>query len=222
MKIGIGIKQNEKQPFCNGLNIRMLQTIYREIYRDSPIFYALFFRPLLHQSIENKNVSPLTNHKNTQKGTVKGGFDRKNLFQQAEQGFDKLFAYNRPLTESFEYYNTMKNGTIADQLKIQEKQISNERKMNTRMQTTMYANKQEEMTGNLFVNKQENNISSNNENNQIANQEDKKENLQSFNLPDLGLSSALGLLTPDVNSQEEEQHPVKKKIKKKPKRGLRN
>lgn len=35
-----------------------------------------------------KKLSPLTNHKNTKKGTVTGGFDRVTLFQQAEQGFD--------------------------------------------------------------------------------------------------------------------------------------
>ena len=66
-------------------------------------------------------LSPLTNHKNTKKGTVKGGFDRTNLFQQAEQGFDKLFNYGRPLPESFEYFNTMKNGSIADQIKMKER-----------------------------------------------------------------------------------------------------
>ena len=71
-----------------------------------------------------KKLSPLTNHKNTKKGAIKGGFDRTKLFQQAEQGFDKLFNYNRPLSESFEYYNTMKNGSISDQIKIQEKTIS--------------------------------------------------------------------------------------------------
>lgn len=71
-----------------------------------------------------KKLSPLTNHKNTKKGAIKGGFDRTNLFKQAEQGFDKLFYYNRPLTESFEYYNTMKNGTITEQLKIQEQTIN--------------------------------------------------------------------------------------------------
>ena len=70
-----------------------------------------------------KKLSPLTNHKNTKKGTVKGGFDRKNLFQQTEQGFDRLFGYKRELTESFEYCNTMKNGSITDQLKMQERQI---------------------------------------------------------------------------------------------------
>jgi hypothetical protein len=72
-------------------------------------------------------ISPLTNHKDTKRGTVKGGFDRTNLFQNAEKGFDKLFSYNRPLTETFEYYNTMKNGSISDQVKMQEKQIAREK-----------------------------------------------------------------------------------------------
>lgn len=65
-------------------------------------------------------LSPLTNHRNTTKGTVKGGFDRKNLFQQAEQGFDKLFNYERLMNDSFEYYNTMKNGAISEQISLQE------------------------------------------------------------------------------------------------------
>lgn len=71
-----------------------------------------------------KKLSPLTNHKNNKKGLTTGGFDRINLFQQAEQGFDELFDYNRLLTESFEYYNTMKNGSIAEQFKILERQLS--------------------------------------------------------------------------------------------------
>lgn len=67
-----------------------------------------------------KKLSPLTNHKNTKKGTVTGGFDRINLFQQAEQGFDKLFCYNRQQTESFDFHNTMKNDSIDEQLIFQE------------------------------------------------------------------------------------------------------
>ena len=55
-----------------------------------------------------KKLSPLTNHKNTQKGIVKGGFDRVNLIQQVERRFDKLFSYNRPKSESFDYHNTIK------------------------------------------------------------------------------------------------------------------
>lgn len=140
-----------------------------------------------------KKLSPLTNHKNTTKGTVKGGFDRTNLFQQAEQGFDKLFNYDRSLTESFEYCNTMKNGSISEQLKMQEKQISREKE-------NKFANSQTSNTANI----------------QTVNQDNK----QSVNLPDLGLSSALGLFTPNINKQEEEQVLVKKK-KQKPKKGIR-
>ncbi|NMA74941.1 MAG: clindamycin resistance transfer factor BtgB [Bacteroidales bacterium] len=120
-----------------------------------------------------KKLSPLTNHRNTKKGAIKGGFDRTNLFQQAEKGFDRLFSYNRPIVESFEYYNTMKNGSITEQLSMQEQQISDERK-------------------------------------------NKKENTQATGM---GLSSLLGLLTPDVQKQEE-PIPVKKK-KKRPNRGIK-
>ena len=70
-----------------------------------------------------KKLSPLTNHKNTKKGTVTGGFDRVNLFQQAEQGFDKLFDYKRQLVESFDYCNTMKNGTIFERLNLQGQEL---------------------------------------------------------------------------------------------------
>ncbi|EGK02436.1 DUF5712 family protein [Dysgonomonas gadei] len=156
-------------------------------------------------------ISPLTNHKNTKKGTVKGGFDRKNLFQQAEQGFDKLFNYDRQITETFEYCNTMKNGGISDQLDMQEKQITDERKK-TDVQIDNDADKIENKFANSQITNSENNLS-----NLI---EDKQENKQSLNLPDLGLSSALGLLTPDVNKQEEEQSPMKRK-KKKPKKRIR-
>ena len=66
-------------------------------------------------------LSPLTNHHNTKKGVIKGGFDRVNLFEQVEEGFDRLFNYNRPLSESFEYYNTMRNGSIEEQIRMQER-----------------------------------------------------------------------------------------------------
>ena len=75
-----------------------------------------------------KKLSPLTNHKNTKNGVITGGFDRVNLFQQAEQGFDKLFGYNRQQTESFDYHNTMKNGSIPEQLELQEQNVTDEKK----------------------------------------------------------------------------------------------
>ena len=70
-----------------------------------------------------KKLSPLTNHKNTKNGVIKGGFDRVNLFQRAKQGFDKLFGYNRQLSESFEYANTMKNGSVSKQIELQEQDL---------------------------------------------------------------------------------------------------
>ena len=75
-----------------------------------------------------KKLSPLTNHKNTKKGTVTGGFDRVYLFQQVEQGFDKLFDYKRQLSESFEYANTIKNGSISEQIELQEQYFTGENK----------------------------------------------------------------------------------------------
>ena len=75
-----------------------------------------------------KKLSPLTNHKNTNKGIIKGGFNRVNLFQKAEQGFDKLLNYNRLPTKSFNYHNIIKNGEIFEQLEQQKQKFqSNER-----------------------------------------------------------------------------------------------
>ena len=132
-----------------------------------------------------KKLSPLTNHKNTTKGTVKGGFDRKNLFQQAEQGFDRLFNYDRQLTESFEYYNTMKNGSISDQLNMQEQAI---RQTKDNQQNISFG---------------------------------EREKKQTVSVPDLGLGSVLGILTPEPGNGNEEQPLKLPKKKTKPKRGIR-
>ena len=75
-----------------------------------------------------KKLSPLTNHKNTKNGVIKGGFDRVNFFQQAELGFDKIFGYNRQQTESFDYLNAMKNGSISEQIEVQEQNFTGENK----------------------------------------------------------------------------------------------
>ena len=70
-----------------------------------------------------KKLSPLTNHRNTTNGVIKGGFNRVNLFQQVEQKFDRLFNYKRQQTESFDYQNIMKNGSISDQLNLNKQSI---------------------------------------------------------------------------------------------------
>lgn len=129
-------------------------------------------------------LSPLTNHRNTKKGVIKGGFDRKNLFQQVEQGFDRLFKYERPMNESFEYYNIMKNGSISDQISTQER-------MNTLTNSVSHVVKQS-----------------------VSQQTNKSAN-QLGNTPDLGLSSFLGLLTPEVHGEDVEELKKIEEIKKK-------
>lgn len=88
-----------------------------------------------------KKLSPLTNHKNTKNGIIKGGFDRVNLFQQIEQGFGKLFSYNRQNIEAFDYQNTMKNSPIYKQLKLQEQKLEpNERKTEIKQNSNLENN----------------------------------------------------------------------------------
>ena len=160
-----------------------------------------------------KKLSPLTNHKNTKNGVIKGGFDRVNLFQQVEQGFDKLFGYKRKLSESFEYYNIMNNRSITKQLKTIERQIFSEKGKinNSYSQTGLHANRQDKST----QNQQDNDMS----NVQSVNQNYKKEKNHSFNISDVGLSSALNLFTPELkdsnNKQSIKQLTNKKKYKRK-------
>lgn len=73
-------------------------------------------------------ISPLTNHRNTKKGAIKGGFDRTTLFENVEKGFDKLFSYNRKLSETFEYCNIMKNGSMTEKLQMQERELKTPQK----------------------------------------------------------------------------------------------
>lgn len=152
-----------------------------------------------------KKLSPLTNHQNTKNGVIKGGFDRVNLFQQAEQGFDKLFNYNRQLSEAFEYYNIMKNSTITNKLQLQKREqntpkqnFTNEKKDS--MQICKHTDKQADMIENIFTNQQENNL----------------ENKYDSNSTNFGLSSLFSTLlsTTDINSTDKQQELITKKKKK--------
>lgn len=73
--------------------------------------------------VNKKKLSPLTNHKNSKNGIIKGGFDRVNLFRQVEQGFDRLFNYDRQQSESFDYHNTIKTVLSLNNLKYRNKNL---------------------------------------------------------------------------------------------------
>ena len=50
-----------------------------------------------------QSLSPMTNHRGTTNGIVKGGFERTEFIHKNEQSFDKMFNYERDLKERFEY-----------------------------------------------------------------------------------------------------------------------
>lgn len=72
---------------------------------------------------EKYKISPLTNHIDTKKGAVKGGFERVKFAENIEKSFDKHFKYERSQEQSFQYRNDMKKGiTHEEQNKQQEQQ----------------------------------------------------------------------------------------------------
>ena len=154
-----------------------------------------------------KKLSPLTNHKNTKNGVIKGGFDRVNLFRQAEQGFDKLFGYNRQLSESFEYANTMKNGSIDDKLKMQEQELKEPKQYFTG------ENKKEIFQSGEKGNMISRNLDSKADNKQSYNQQNSSIGDSLLSIFSLGESNNY-----DATSAEESQA---KKLKKKKKKGIR-
>jgi len=152
-----------------------------------------------------KKLSPVTNHRNTKKGAIKGGFDRSNLFKNAEQGFDKLFQYERRLAESFEYYNTMKNGSITDQLKMQEKQIYGKKE-------TVSITDNDSLHSSIQGSK----LSDIHESNNAINQSEDKSVNPSSDLSNAELTSVFRIFSPQSNNSHEPQQvkPTKKKKKK--------
>ncbi|MFR8835596.1 DUF5712 family protein [Bacteroides nordii] len=164
-----------------------------------------------------KKLSPLTNHKNTKNGVIKGGFARVNLFQQAEQSFDRLFGYDRQQSESFDYHNTIKNGSISNQLKLQKQKIEySERK------TEIYQNSNRE---NLFsinlADKEVNNQPLNIDVHITTKQESYTSTNSSFNQENDPILSSLISFIPSGVSYPlilEEQNSVFSKMKKKKKK----
>jgi hypothetical protein len=83
----------------------------------------------IHIVVSRKDVtqrlklSPKTNHISTNKGAVKGGFERVALFKNAEQLFDTMFEYQRPKEETFEFYNERKKENARPLTEREEREI---------------------------------------------------------------------------------------------------
>lgn len=126
--------------FIKGISDTYAQNFNREGINDSSAL-ELFWKPHftrgdngewqfhIHGIVSRKSkgvggksvkLSPLTNHRNTENGPVKGGFDRKHFFTKCEKLFDKLFRYERSVAESFEYNNAQVHGTPEEKAKQAE------------------------------------------------------------------------------------------------------
>ncbi|MGS4346431.1 DUF5712 family protein [Myroides odoratus] len=77
-------------------------------------------------------LSPMTNHQNTSKGAVKGGFVRVDFYTGAEKAFDEKFLYQRQREEQFDYKKQFKKGTAKDweQLNKEKYQYNQQQKEN--------------------------------------------------------------------------------------------
>ena len=69
-------------------------------------------------------LSPLSNHRNTIDGAVKGGFDRKSFFVKCEKLFDKLFKFERSVAQTFEYNNAQAHGTPEEKATQAERLVT--------------------------------------------------------------------------------------------------
>ena len=68
------------------------------------------------KDIHNKiQLSPVTNHKGTTSGAVKGGFERTAYYRTAEEVFDKMFGYKRQQEETFDFYLAQKEERKAEE-----------------------------------------------------------------------------------------------------------
>lgn len=69
-------------------------------------------------------ISPISNHRNTDLGPIKGGFDRKSFIVKSEKLFDILTGYERKVAETFEYVSTMKRGSVEQKAEQAEKLVN--------------------------------------------------------------------------------------------------
>ena len=115
------IMQQYAQNFNKGLNAEDIK-YYAKIHRNrgDKVGEQMHAHIIVSRKDQANKVklSPLTNHRNTNRGQVKGGFNRSNFYNESEKGFDKHFNHNRDIKQSYEYLNTLKNGSATDKLSI--------------------------------------------------------------------------------------------------------
>lgn len=84
--------------------------------------HGIVSRKDIHNSVK---LSPMSNHRSTSNGPVKGGFDRKKFQESCERIFDETFSYDRKVSDTFAYKLAMKKGTVEEKA-VQEAKMSDD------------------------------------------------------------------------------------------------
>ena len=100
---------------CDGVNSHADLKYYYTIHE-----YRSGFEPGLHVHVivsrkdatNRFKLSPMTNHRGGSSGVIKRGFDRDSFYRECEKIFDKTTGFDRSLEKSYDYFNTMKHGSI--------------------------------------------------------------------------------------------------------------
>ena len=87
---------------------------------------------------EKHKISPLTNHRDTQKGVVKGGFERVKFAENIEKSFDKHFKYERSQEQSFQYRNEQKKGIKNEDIIKQQQELKDLYRRNVVLQEQIH------------------------------------------------------------------------------------
>ena len=107
--------QYAKNFHCDGVNSHADLKYYYTIHE-----YRSGFEPGLHVHIivsrkdatNRFKLSPMTNHRGGSSGVIKRGFDRDSFYRACEKIFDKTTGFDRSPEKSYDYFNTMKHGSI--------------------------------------------------------------------------------------------------------------
>ena len=87
--------------------------------------HAIVSRKDIHNQVK---LSPMSNHRGTSNGPVKGGFDRKKFQESCERVFDENFGYERKVADTFAYKLAMKKGTVEEKAVQEERMPDAEKK----------------------------------------------------------------------------------------------
>ena len=72
-------------------------------------------------------LSPMTNHRGESSGVIKSGFNRDSFYRDCERIFDTTFGYQRRISESYDYNNTMTHGSNEERAAMIHASVQEER-----------------------------------------------------------------------------------------------